>query len=422
MIYIKLLLEIMSAVVMLLIFFWLFIYFEITDKTERIKKIRDLPKISVVIPTLFEGKDLKLSVNSVLNSDYPQDKIKIYIGFNKATDKKTREVAYSFSDKRVKVVDTGINGKAAVMNYIIKREIKDEFIASLDADSTIDKNTFRKMINYFNNETVGAVTPSVAVHNPKKFVQSIQKYDYIFSIILRKAFSHVGNLLVAPGPGSIFRRSALEKIGYFDEKNITEDMEIAIHLLVEGYKVENCVDAFSYTIVPSNFYSLFKQRGRWYSGFFFNMIKYRRKIMNNQTNGRIDKNIMILIFASVFFSIIALPIVGYYIFYYISSVYASVSTVGINFSIQELHQILINSFYSIDTLSFIGIFLLFFGVYSLFYALKAVTKKLDALKDTVYIALYVTFFSYFLGLTWLYGFINATLLNKRIEWKIKSRN
>ncbi len=422
MIYSKLLLEVMSAVVLLLIFFWLFIYFEIIEKKERKKSIKTSPKIAVIIPTLFEGEDLRLSVNSILNSNYPKNKIKIYIGLNKATDEKTRKVAYSFLKKDVEVVDTKINGKAAVMNYIIKNKVKEEFIASLDADSIADKDMLRKLIVPFKDREVGAVTPSVAVYNPKKFVQSIQKYDYIFSIVLRKAFSFVGNLMVAPGPGSIFRKTAIEKIGYFDEKNITEDMEIAIHLLVEGYKVENVIDAFSYTIVPSTFYSLFKQRGRWYSGFFYNMLKYRKRIMNDKNNGRIDKNIMIMIFASVFFSIVALPLVGYYIYYYISTILISISTVGINFSLQELHQLLIDSFYSIDTLSFIGIFLLVFGIYSLFYALKAVTKKIETVKDTIYIALYVTLFSYFLGLTWLYGFINATLLNKRIEWKIKSRN
>ena len=197
MIYAKLLLEIMSGLVLFLIFFWLFIYFDIIEKKHRIKKLKEIPKIAVIIPTLFEGEDLRLSVESVLNSDYPKNKINIYIGLNKATDKKTRSVAYSFKNKLVKVVDTGINGKAAVMNYVIKNFVKEDFVASLDADSIADKSMLKKLIRPFSDESVGAVTPSVAVYNPKKFVQSIQKYDYIFSIVLRKAFSYVGTLIVA---------------------------------------------------------------------------------------------------------------------------------------------------------------------------------------------------------------------------------
>jgi Glycosyltransferases, probably involved in cell wall biogenesis len=230
----QILLEIMSAVVLFLLFFWLFIYYEILNEGKGKARVKNLPRIAMVIPTLFEGDDLRLSVESVLASDYPRDKIKIYVGLNKATDEKTRRVAHSFGRYGVEAVDTGVNGKAAVMNYVLKHKVKEEFVATLDADSMADRKMLRKLIVPFSDKGVGAVAPSVAVYNPKKAVQLIQKYDYIFSIVLRKAFSHVGNLLVAPGPGSMFRLSALKDIGYFDERNITEDMEVAIHLLTEG--------------------------------------------------------------------------------------------------------------------------------------------------------------------------------------------
>ena len=209
--YAQSLLEIMSILVLFLLFFWLFIYFEILREDKAEEELKSYPKVALVIPTLFEGEDLKLSINSVLASDYPKDKIKIYVALNRSTDRKTRKVAYSFEKKGVKVVDTGVNGKAAVMNYVIKNFVKEEFVATLDADSMADRKMLRKLLVPFRNKNVGAVTPSVAVYKPKKAVQLIQKYDYIFSIVLRKAFSYVGNLMVAPGPGSMFRVSALKK-------------------------------------------------------------------------------------------------------------------------------------------------------------------------------------------------------------------
>ncbi len=420
--YAQSLLEIMSILVLFLLFFWLFIYFEILREDKAEEELKSYPKVALVIPTLFEGEDLKLSINSVLASDYPKDKIKIYVALNKSTDRKTRKVAYSFEKKGVKVVDTGVNGKAAVMNYVIKNFVKEEFVATLDADSMADRKMLRKLLVPFRNKNVGAVTPSVAVYKPKKAVQLIQKYDYIFSIVLRKAFSYVGNLMVAPGPGSMFRVSALKKIGYFDEKNITEDMEIAIHLLTEGYMVENVIDAFSYTIVPDKISVLFKQRSRWYSGFFYNMMKYRKTIMSKDNHGLIDRSIMVMIFTSVFFSIVALPLIAYYIYSWALEGFFTVTNVGVVFSTQTLWQTILAVGYSFDVLSLFGIFLLVFGLYSLFFSLKGVMKRIDAIKDTIGIAIYVTLFSYFLGMTWLYGFVNGVIFRKRVMWKIANRN
>jgi cellulose synthase/poly-beta-1,6-N-acetylglucosamine synthase-like glycosyltransferase len=399
------------------------VYFEISDtRRERLKKNK-LPLIAVIIPTLFEGKDLALSIKSVLKSDFPKNKIRIYVALNKATDGITRDFAYSFKDRGVRVVETHLNGKAAVMNYVLKHVIKKErFFLTLDADSVADKNLIKRLLSGFKDEKTGVVTPSVAVYKPKKAVELIQKYDYLFSIVLRKAFSHVGNLLVAPGPGSMFRTSAVREVGYFDENNVTEDMEIAIRLLLHGYNVENRIDAFSYTIVPTSVSSLLKQRVRWYSGFFFNMFKYRKRITNDKRNGLIDKNIMLLIFASVFLSMLALPLVAYYIYIGITYAYTLIANVGIVFLSSQIYSEMLSIMFSVDTLSFLSIMLLIFGAYSMFYAIKLVNKRLNAVKDTLGVAIYVALFSYFLGLTWMYGFINATVFRRSMMWKIKNRN
>ena len=199
-------------------------------------------------------------------------------------------------------------------------------------------------------------------------------------------------------------------------------MEIAIHLLTEGYMVENVIDAFSYTIVPDKISVLFKQRSRWYSGFFYNMMKYRKTIMSKDNHGLIDRSIMVMIFTSVFFSIVALPLIAYYIYSWILEGFFTVTNVGVVFSTQTLWQTILAVGYSFDVLSLFGIFLLVFGLYSLFFSLKGVMKRIDAIKATIGIAIYVTLFSYFLGMTWLYGFVNGVIFRKRVMWKIANRN
>src|SRR3989344_4556509 len=92
------------------------------------------------------------------------------------------------------------------------------------------------------------------------------------------ARAELDGLIVTPGPMSIYSAAALEKIGGFDEDNITEDMEIALHLQSAGYKIRLTTDAVVRTDVPDSWAKLFKQRLRWLRGKIFNGRKYRHML------------------------------------------------------------------------------------------------------------------------------------------------
>jgi cellulose synthase/poly-beta-1,6-N-acetylglucosamine synthase-like glycosyltransferase len=78
---------------------------------------------------------------------------------------------------------------------------------------------------------------------------------------------------VTPGPFSAYRKEFFEKHGYFDENNLTEDIEIALRIQKNHYKIENSINAPVYTVAPNNFMALLKQRMRWYYGFVKNIRK-----------------------------------------------------------------------------------------------------------------------------------------------------
>jgi cellulose synthase/poly-beta-1,6-N-acetylglucosamine synthase-like glycosyltransferase len=120
-----------------------------------------------------------------------------------------------------------------------------------------------------------AITPSIKIFEPKGFLGLIQKAEYIFGIFLRKIFSDLNAIYITPGPFSIFKRSVFEKIGGYKHAHNTEDMEIAMRMQKNNMKIGNAHDAFIYTIAPTNFKALFKQRLRWVYGFIKNAIDYR---------------------------------------------------------------------------------------------------------------------------------------------------
>ncbi len=412
---------VLVILILLITFFWLMVYFEIFNEKEKTRKVKDYPKIAVVIPTLFEGEDLKKSVESVKKVDYPAQKISIYIGLNKASDEKTRKVAKSLESKRVHAIDTGVNGKASVMNYILKNSLKDEqFILTLDADSMIDRLALKRLLSMFDDEKVAVVTPSVAVYRPRNFIEKLQEYDYIFSMVLRKAFSKMDALLVAPGPGSLFRRSTLEKVGYFDEGNITEDMEIAIRLLANGYKIRNKINAFTYTVVPHTTLKLLKQRIRWYTGFFVNVSRYHALL--DKEKASVSKSVILLILLSTALSIMVIPELAYYIYIDISGAYTTVTNIGINYLISTSLNDLYIYFFSFNEITILSLITLFIGLFYLMYALKGMKKTLDPVRDTLAVGLYITFFGYLLAFSWFYGALKAGMLRGDVKWRINTQS
>ena len=64
-------------------------------------------------------------------------------------------------------------------------------------------------------------------------------------------------------------------LGGYKHAHNTEDMEIAMRINANHYKIANCHDAYVHTIVPKTLRKLYKQRLRWTYGFIRNTINYR---------------------------------------------------------------------------------------------------------------------------------------------------
>ena len=169
------------------------------------------------------------------------------------------------------------------MNHAI-RFAKGELIAVVDADSYPKKDSLKKMVGYFEDEKVAAVTSRVLVKNKKKWIERYQVLDYSIIAWTRKLLDFVDSVYVTNGPLSVYRKKDVIKVGGFDPTNLTEDIEITWHLLSEGYKTRMAYNAIVYTTVPDNFSQWTKQRVRWNLGGMQTIRKYRKSMFRNPEN------------------------------------------------------------------------------------------------------------------------------------------
>jgi poly-beta-1,6-N-acetyl-D-glucosamine synthase len=258
-------------------FLFLFILTYIQNK----KDIFSYPKsnknysLSLVVPCYNEGNTIEETIKSILNAGYKN--LKKVIVVDDCSKDNSYEIIKKLAKKYPKVmaVQTPKNtGCAAGSKNYGAKFVDTELIGFSDGDSFIEKGSIDKMVGFFNDIKVASVTASVLVHNRNNFIEKLQAIEYKIIKFSRKLLEFFDSIYVTPGPLGIFRKSAFDKVGGFDEKNLTEDIEITWHFQAEGYKVKMAVPARSYTIAPSKIKHWISQRNRWNIGGLQTIIKY----------------------------------------------------------------------------------------------------------------------------------------------------
>lgn len=252
--------------------------------------LKHAPKVSFIIPAWNEEKTISRTVRSLLALDYPKNKIQVIVVNDGSTDR-TADVVNRLikENKSFEIIlaarerTPGQFTKAPALNYGLKYATG-EFVGCLDSDSTVEKDVLKHMLPYFQEKEVGAVITAIKVSNTGNIWGKIQRIEYILATFIRQLMSKVDTLHITPGALSIYRTDVINKLGGFDETNITEDYEIAMRLKYNGYSIKISSDAVSHTKVPDTFWSLWNQRVRWFRGFITTMSKYKN-MLGNKTFG-----------------------------------------------------------------------------------------------------------------------------------------
>ncbi len=241
--------------------------------------------VSFLVPAYNEEKNLENTIKALINLDYPKEKKEIII-INDGSKDDTLKIAKELEKKYkgVKILDKQNSGKADSLNQAIKIA-RGELIAVTDADSYPEKESLLRMIGHFDNEEVTAVTSRVLVKNKNNWLGKFQVLDYSIIAWTRKLLDFVDSVYVTNGPLSIYRKDIAKKIGGFDTKNLTEDIEITWHMLSEGYQTRMSYSAIVNTTVPENLNAWIKQRVRWNLGGLQTVKKYWRSMFKKGAFG-----------------------------------------------------------------------------------------------------------------------------------------
>ena len=244
-------------------------------KEAELLKDSELPKCTVIVPAYNEGEYVATTLRSVLESDYPAEKLEV-ISVNDGSKDDTWDwickAAQEFPGRIVTKNLLRNGGKRRALYEGIKIATGD-IVVTIDSDSAITTDALRKITAPFAKPTVGAVAGNIRVSNLHEgFIPKMLDVAFAFGFeFVRCAQSLIGSVLCTPGALSAYRLSAVRPL--MEEwvnqtflgrpSGIGEDRAITSMLLRENWRVEFQHNAIAFTKMPTNYRTLCKMLIRW---------------------------------------------------------------------------------------------------------------------------------------------------------------
>lgn len=378
-------------------------------KSEEILHLDYFPSVAICVPCWNEEKTLASTLDSLLELDYPKDKLSIIVVDDGSKDK-TLEIAKEYEAKygnQIKALTKENGGKHTAVNLALQ-ESNSELFGCLDADSFVDKKALQTIVSYFNkNEKTMAVTPCMHVRNPGTLIQRMQAVEYLMGIFLRKAFGQLDAIQVTPGPFSIFRRTVYDIVGPYKKAHNTEDFEITLRMHKAHLKIENAHKALVYTVGPATAKGYFFQRLRWVRGFLENSLDYR-DIFFKKKYGNFGMFTFPVAFGFVFYSLY----VVFFMLYSFISHWVEVIKVWMTVGIHPHMPVFDLFYFNTTVIAFLGMVLLTLSLLVLYIANILSDDKQEIYHNfPVYFLLYPMFVPFILTRA-----VFDTLTNRKNEW------
>jgi len=248
------------------------------------KTTHNVPVISIIIPTLNEERYISFCLDSILEAEYPNEKIEIFVVDGMSEDS-TRKIVQEYHSKYsfVEVIENRQRHTPIGMNLGIEASMG-EFVFILSAHAVYEANYFTKLVE--NIQSLGADCVGGVLLTDVKNKNT--KSSSIKEVLMHKF--GVGNAIFRTGCSDItevdtvafgcYRKSVFYTYGLFDEKLIrNQDIELNKRIVNRGGKIYLIPEVQCTYYARENFTDLAKNQ--YQNGFWNILTAYYTKTLSS---------------------------------------------------------------------------------------------------------------------------------------------
>jgi cellulose synthase/poly-beta-1,6-N-acetylglucosamine synthase-like glycosyltransferase len=232
------------------------------------------PRVSFVIPMFNEGEGIYSTILSLLDQDYPADKLEITVVDDCSTDDSYQWACKArIGHPNVTVLRNPRNqGKRLSISHAVRRT-QAEIIVSVDSDVVVDRRAVRALVARFVAPEIAAVGGRVHVSNAdENWLTRMQAIKYYFGYEYMKNLErYFRSVMCLSGCLTAYRRHVLIELEPILEKRSVfgvpikygEDRFLTRQIVKAGYRTFNTLEAVCYTVAPNTLTKYFNQQLRW---------------------------------------------------------------------------------------------------------------------------------------------------------------
>lgn len=225
------------------------------------------PRVSVVVPCYNEAANVRETLASLLELNYPDYEI---IAVNDGSSDPTGEILDQLADQhdRLRVVHLVNNQGKAMALRMASMLSQAEFLVCVDGDALLDRHAVTWLMQHFvNSPRVAGVTGNPRIRTRSTLLGKIQVGEFSAILgLIKRAQRIYGRVFTMSGVVSAFRKSALHQVGYWSLDMVTEDIDISWKLQMNYWDIRYEPHALCWILMPETLSGLWKQRLRWAQG------------------------------------------------------------------------------------------------------------------------------------------------------------
>lgn len=257
----------------------------------RVPDRRATPALSftAILPARHEEEVIQHTIARAASADYPPHLVQILVvcsaddvgTIEQAQAQVNRLRAAGRTNVEVVVFDDGPINKPHGLNTALRYATND-VVAIFDAEDEVQPQLFDIVNTIMSEEDVGCVQAGVQLMNfDSNWYSTFNVLEYFFWFRSRLHYHAKNGAIPLGGNTVFFKRSLIERLGGWDESNLTEDADIGLRLSSMGEKVRVVYDDRYVTKeeTPPTLQSFIKQRTRWCQGFMQTLSKGTWKLM-----------------------------------------------------------------------------------------------------------------------------------------------
>lgn len=237
------------------------------------------PEISLIVPVYNSAGTLFACIESIYNSTYPNESIRIFLVNNQSQDESFSVFAKCqarFPELRMQWMDAE-QGKSRAMNLALYNS-EGKYIINLDSDGVLERTALANMVNKFEaHPDVNCMTGAILTRPDKirayrglfsRLLRNLEFLEYAQAFLAGRSYaSELNAVYTLSGAFSAFRKSSLLKSRMYNTDTVCEDTHITFQMReLQNERVEICENAIFFVDPIESVNKLYTQRQRWQRG------------------------------------------------------------------------------------------------------------------------------------------------------------